>query len=172
MKKKQFVNKSFNGLFEEKIVVKTITFHCGVVVAMKRGFLRDYGRWGLYRQKTNTYFGNNLHKGFSFAHQLLVEQPFVYKDSVEFHTFVGDFEYVKFEKQDNGCFLYGVDQADMRMDVELIDISNMIAETRLVFKNMDSIKLLRLRASQKEKMEENIKRGLWVFSKIDNVEVV
>ena len=73
----------------------------------------------------------------------------------------------------DGCLITGKDPAENRFDIELLDLTYMFENTKLVFENIPRIKVLKVRASQKEMLNENFVKGVWKLPNIiDRIEVV
>ena len=171
MKKKQFVDKTMNFEVEEKIIIHFRNFHCDTRFATFRGDKQNYG---YCKMKLRNYEGGfNLRKNQSYQHSISFDMNNRYEgDEYDTIIYAGDYKSLSVTKVD-GCYIVGKDPSTYHFDIELLDLTYMLENTKLIFENISFIRVLRMRASQKEKMDENVRDGIWKFpSNIGRIEVI
>ena len=173
MKKKQFISKTANSEVEEKIIMHFRNFHCDTRIAARRGDKRNYGYWRVKLIEVNYEDTFRMGKNDFFTHSIQDSPSNGYKgDNYDTIVYVGDYTFFSVTKVD-GCVISGRDPAKNSFDIELLDLTYMFENTKLIFENIPRIKVLRMRASQREKMDENVRSGIWKFpSNIGRIEVI
>ena len=171
MKKKQFIDKALNFEVEEKIIMHFRNFHCDTRFLSVRGDKQNYGYCEMKLGNHEARFG--LNKNETHQHSIPLRIPYEYKNNEnDTIIYAGDYKLFSVTKVD-GCLITGKDPAENRFDIELLDLSYMFENTKLVFENIPRIKVLKLRASQKEMLNENFVKGIWKLPQtIDRIEVV
>ena len=173
MKKKQFIDKVLNFEVEEKIIMHFRNFHCDTRFLSVRGDKQNYGYCKMKFVEANYNDGFNLNKNQSYQHSLPTNVPYGYKGgNYDTIIYAGDYKLFSVTKVD-GCLITGKDPAENRFDIDLLDLTYMFENTKLVFENIPRIKILKVRASQKEMLNENFVKGVWKLPNIiDRIEVV
>jgi hypothetical protein len=171
MKKKLFTKK-LGKIIPESILIYFRNYHCRVDFKYTRGDVYENGYYCINLSKINHETKQVLPKNISALQWLTYFVPKDYGDKMDSLFFVGDYKEIVLKEVNEGCFIEGIPQNEMKFEIEFLDLSNMFIETKLDFTGVHVIKVLKLRESQKERLKDNLKNGLWKFPNVLKVVVV